>query len=90
MHQDMSIAGREPDVSTLTLHGEEPSDPVLGRLVKRRHSLATRSAFLVETQATASGATWLDRQLFAKDPQFSGDGFRAEIRDAMEARIGRG
>jgi len=86
----MSIAGREPDVGTFTLNGEEPSDLVFGRPVKRGHSLATRSAVLVKTQATASGATWLDRQLFAKDPQFSGDGFRAEIRDAMEARIGRG
>jgi type IV secretory pathway VirD2 relaxase len=35
MHQAMSTAGREPDVSTFALHGEEPSDPVLGRLVKR-------------------------------------------------------
>ena len=35
MHQAMSVAGREPDVSTFALHGEEPSDPVLGRLVKR-------------------------------------------------------
>jgi hypothetical protein len=30
MHQAMSIAGREPDVSTFAPHGEEPSDPVLG------------------------------------------------------------
>jgi hypothetical protein len=86
----MSIAGREPDVSIFALHGEEPSDRVLGRPVKRGHSLATRSAFFGETRATASGATRLDRQLLAKDPQFSGDGFGAEVRDAMEARIGRG
>ena len=35
MHKAMSAGGREPDVSTFALHGEEPSEPVLGRLVKR-------------------------------------------------------
>ncbi len=140
MHQAMSADRREPDVSTFALHGEEPSDPVLGRLVKRglddelrgsayaivagvdgrthhlkfsdleltgdapagaivearayhdpngrrRLSLATRSDFPIEAQTTGSGATWLDRQLLAKDPPLSGGGFGAEVRDAMEARI---
>ena len=36
---------------------------------------------------TASGATWLDRQLLAKDPPLSGGGFGAEVRKAMEARV---
>jgi type IV secretory pathway VirD2 relaxase len=35
MHQAMSAGGHEPDVSTFALHGDEPSDPVLGKLVKR-------------------------------------------------------
>ena len=35
VHQAMSAGGHEPDVSTFSLHGKEPSDPVLGRLVKR-------------------------------------------------------
>ena len=35
MHQALSGGGREPDVSTFALHGAEPSDPVLGRLVHR-------------------------------------------------------
>ena len=140
MHQAMSAGGHEPDVSSFALHGEEPSDPVLGRLVKRglddelkgtayaivagvdgrthhlkfsdlemtgdasagaivearsyddaagrrRLSLATRSDLSIEAQVTASGATWLDRQLLAKDPPLSGGGFGAEVRDAMEARI---
>jgi type IV secretory pathway VirD2 relaxase len=139
MHQAMSNAGREPDVSTFALHGEEPSDQVLGRLVKRglddelkgtayaivagvdgrthhlkfsdvqmtgdapvgaivearayddtngqrRLSLATRSDLSVEAQVTASGATWLDRQLLAKDPPLSGGGFGAEVRNAMDRR----
>jgi hypothetical protein len=140
MHQAMSAGGHEPDVSTFALHGEEPSAPVLGKLVKRglddelkgtayaivagvdgrthhlkfsdlemtgdasaggivearvyndangrrRLSLATRSELSIEAQVTASGATWLDRQLLAKDPLLSGGGFGAELRDAMEARI---
>jgi type IV secretory pathway VirD2 relaxase len=140
MHQAMSSSGHEPDVGTFALHGEEPSDPVLGRLVKRglddelkgtayaivagvdgrthhlkfsdlemtgdasagaivearsyddangrrRLSLATRSDLSIEAQATASGATWLDRQLLAKDPPLSGGGFGGEVRQAMEARV---
>ncbi|MCP3387728.1 DUF3363 domain-containing protein [Bradyrhizobium sp. CCGB12] len=35
MHQALVGAGREPDISTFALHGEEPADSVLGRLVKR-------------------------------------------------------
>ena len=35
MHQAMSAGGHEPDVSSFALHGEEPSDSVLGTLVKR-------------------------------------------------------
>ena len=35
MHLAMSAGGHEPDVSTFALHGEEPADPVLGRLVQR-------------------------------------------------------
>ena len=55
--------------------------------VDRRLSLATRSDLSIEAQVTASGATWLDRQLLAKDPPLSGGGFGAEVRGAMEARI---
>ena len=140
MHQAISAGGHEPDVSTFALHGEDPSDPVLGKLIKRglddelkgsayaivagidgrthhlrfndieltgdapagaivearvfddangrrRLSLATRSDLSIETQVTASGATWLDRQLLAKDPTLSGGGFGTEVRDAIEARI---
>jgi type IV secretory pathway VirD2 relaxase len=139
MHQAMSRAGSEPDVSRFALHGEEPSDPVLGRLIERglddelkgtayvivagvdgrthhlrfgdleftgdaapgaivearvyndangrqRLSLATRSDLSIADQVAASGATWLDRQLLAKDPPLSGAGFGAEVREAMDAR----
>jgi len=140
MHQAMSRTGLEPDVSRFALHGEEPADPVLGKLVqrglddelkgsafaiiagvdgrthhlrfsdleftsdappgaivearayddangRRRLSLATRSDLSVRQQITANGATWLDRQLLAKDPPLSGSGFGAEVREAMDARI---
>lgn len=51
-----------------------------------RTSLATRSDLPLERQVTASGATWLDRQLVSRAPIASEDGFGAEIREAMDAR----
>ncbi len=139
MHRAMTEAGREPDVAGFALHGDEPADPVLGRLVGRglddelkgtayaivegvdgrthhlcfsdldltgdakpgaivetrayedssgRHqlSLATRSDLSIQAQVTASGATWLDRQLLAKEPAIGGGGFGAEVRGAMDRR----
>jgi type IV secretory pathway VirD2 relaxase len=55
----------------------------------QRLSLAVRSDLSIEAQVSASGATWLDRQLLAKDPALSHGGFGAEVRDAMERRIDR-
>ena len=52
-----------------------------------RLALATRSDLTIEAQVTATGATWLDRQLLAREPAVSGGGFGAEVRDAMEARV---
>jgi type IV secretory pathway VirD2 relaxase len=140
MHLMMSGGGREPDVSCFALHGENPSDPVLGRLIARglhdelkgsayaivegidgrthhlqfadleltsdaapgsivearsyedangrkRLSLAVRSDLTLQQQAIAPGATWLDRQLLAREPPvMGGGGFGAEVRDAMERR----
>ncbi|MEG3178228.1 DUF3363 domain-containing protein [Sphingomonas sp. RB3P16] len=51
-----------------------------------RMSLATRSDLPLDRQVTASGATWLDRQLISRSPVASEDGFGAEIRGAMDAR----
>lgn len=140
MHRAMSDTGREPDVSSFALHGDEPGDPVLGRLVerglddehrgsayvvvdgvdgrthhlrfsdieltgdaprgaivetrsyedangRRRVSLATRSDLSLAAQVSAPGATWIDRQLLAKEPVLSSGGFGAEVRDAMDHRI---
>ncbi|MBN8806091.1 MAG: DUF3363 domain-containing protein [Sphingopyxis terrae] len=52
-----------------------------------RLSLATRSDLTLAEQVNAPGATWLDRQLIARDPCVTaGSGFGQEIRDATEAR----
>ncbi len=72
------------------------TDASPGALVELRHwtdakgterqSLAVRSDLPLGAQVTADGATWLDRQLVAKEPLITGDGFGSEIRDAMAAR----
>jgi type IV secretory pathway VirD2 relaxase len=54
---------------------------------RRRLSLATRSDLTIEAQVSAPGATWLDRQLLAKEPTLSGGGFGAEVREAMDQRV---
>jgi len=51
-----------------------------------RLSLATRSDIPLDAQIKAPGATWLDRQLVARDPVATGNGFGCEVRDAMDAR----
>jgi hypothetical protein len=53
---------------------------------RRRLSLATRSDLPLEVQVTAPGATWLDRELVARNPTPTAGGFGAEIRDAMARR----
>ena len=54
---------------------------------RKRLSLATRSDLAIEAQISAAGATWLDRQLLAKESALSNAGFGAEVRDAMDRRI---
>ena len=53
---------------------------------ERRVALATRSDLSIESQTTANGATWLDRQLVARNPVDLGGGFGLEVKQAMEAR----
>lgn len=53
---------------------------------RARISLATRSDLPRASQVTAPGATWLDRQLVARDPVACGNGFGREIRQAMGER----
>ncbi|MGY3621560.1 relaxase/mobilization nuclease domain-containing protein [Bradyrhizobium sp. USDA 10063] len=53
-----------------------------------RIALAVRSDFSLDQQVTAEGATWLDRQLVARDPvELSRAGFGADVRAALDRRI---
>jgi Protein of unknown function (DUF3363) len=54
---------------------------------RKRLSLSTRSDLAIEAQVSASGATWLDRQLVAREPPPIGGGFGAELRQAIERRM---
>jgi type IV secretory pathway VirD2 relaxase len=54
---------------------------------QQRLSLATRSDLTIAAQISAPGATWIDRQLLAKDPAVSSGGFGAEVHEAMDRRI---
>ena len=54
---------------------------------RKRLSLATRSDLAIEAQISAAGATWLDRQLLAKESALASGGFGAEVREAMDRRI---
>ena len=54
---------------------------------RERIALAVRSDLDLEAQVKASGATWIDRQLVAREPTpLSEGGFGAEVRAAMEGR----
>jgi hypothetical protein len=55
---------------------------------RQRVALAVRSDLPLEAQVQAEGATWLDRQLLARDSAAVGSGgFGREVRDAMSARV---
>jgi len=78
---DLELTGDAPAGSIVEARAY---DDVNGR---RRVSLAIRSDLSIEAQVTAAGATWLDRQLLAKDASMSEAGFGAEVRKAMDARV---
>jgi Protein of unknown function (DUF3363) len=53
-----------------------------------RSVLAVRSDLTITSQVSASGATWLDYQLVARERStLASGGFGAEVRDSLEARI---
>jgi predicted transcriptional regulator len=54
---------------------------------RKRLSLAVRSDLSLQQQTNASGATWLDRQLLAREPVMTGGGFGVEVRDALDRRL---
>lgn len=53
----------------------------------KRTALAVRSDLTLQAQVRAQGATWLDRQLLARESPLSSAGFGLEVRAAMEERI---
>lgn len=57
-----------------------------GRGGTARLSLAVRSDLPLGEQIGANGATWLDRELVARDTALAGSGFGLAVRDAMAAR----
>jgi hypothetical protein len=57
-----------------------------GRDGSARHGLAVRSDMPLAEQVTARGATWLDRELIAREPAPLGGGFGADVRSALDAR----
>ncbi len=77
---DLEAAGDSAPGSIVELRRYEDSS---GR---PRTALAVRSDLSIEAQTTADGATWLDRQLVARDPLDPGGGFGLEVKQAMEVR----
>jgi type IV secretory pathway VirD2 relaxase len=57
-------------------------------LGQTRRALAVRSDWPLERQIAADGATWLDRQMLAREPLALADaGFGADVQDALERRV---
>jgi type IV secretory pathway VirD2 relaxase len=78
---DLDAAGDSATGSVVELR---QFDDAQGR---RRIALAVRSDLDIDAQVKASGATWVDRQLIAREPAaLGGGGFGAEVQSAMTAR----
>jgi type IV secretory pathway VirD2 relaxase len=78
---DLDAAGDGPLGSIVELRRFEDAH---GR---ERVALAVRSDLDLDVQVKASGATWIDRQLVAREPAPLSDGaFGTEVRAAMESR----
>lgn len=79
--------------SDLEMTGDAPSGAIVEARSyedasgRKRLSLAARSDLTVEAQIAAPGATWIDRQLLAREPATSGGAFGAEVREAMDRRV---
>ena len=77
---------------------EMTGDAKPGAIVEARGPMRMRTAasacrsppdptLTIEAQVTAPGATWIDRQLLAREPATGGGGFGAEVREAMDRRV---
>lgn len=77
---DMEMTGDARPGSIVELRSWEDSKG------QTRLSLATRSDLPLADQISSPGATWLDRQLVAREPPITGNGFGRDVRAALEAR----
>ena len=78
MHRAMAATGREPDIASFALHGDEPGDPVLGRLVARGlHDELKGSAY-----AVIEGVDGRTHHLRFSDLELTGDAARGAIVEA--------
>src|SRR5882672_5787195 len=78
MHRAMSGGGLEPDVSNFALHGDDPGDPVLGRLVARGlHDELTGSAY-----AVVEGVDGRTHHVRFSDMEMTGDAMPGAIVEA--------
>jgi type IV secretory pathway VirD2 relaxase len=80
MHQAMSAHGHEPDVGAFALHGDIPSTPVLGRLVKRGLDDELKST----AYAIVAGVDGRTHHLCFTDLELTGDAPPGAI---VEARV---
>ena len=82
--RDLGATGDTPvgglvEVRSRRVEGEKPA-----------LELVHRSGLSIDRQVTASGATWLDRQLVVREPaELATSGFGREVRDAIEKRRAR-
>lgn len=54
---------------------------------RQRVAIAVRSDLPIESQVSAAGATWLDRQAISRDPAALGEGgFGQDVREALDRR----
>ncbi|ARP64287.1 type VI secretion protein [Mesorhizobium sp. WSM1497] len=82
--QDIDATGDSLPGSTVELRRYENAK---GRA---RVALAVRSDLSIEDQVQAAGATWLDRQLVAREPVEVGEGgFGREVKQALQDRTDR-
>ena len=83
MHRAMASAGHEPDVAGFALHGDEPKDPVLGRLVARGlHDELKGSAY-----AVVEGVEGRTHHLTFSDLELAGDAAPGAIVEAPPMRM---
>jgi type IV secretory pathway VirD2 relaxase len=80
MHRVMTSVGREPDIAGFALHGDDPGNPVHGRLVGRGlHDELRGSAF-----AVVEGVDGRTHHLRFSDLDVTGD---AKVGAIVEARV---